>query len=276
MVRQNISVVIPVYNREDFLEGCINSVLDQKDPGCTYEVIVVDDGSTDGSSEVLKKFGNKIRYKRIENSGRPAVPRNVGIKMAKGEYIAFQDSDDLWKPNKLMLQYKSLVNSNNILSYGNADVIDEFGKPLNRQVINSKQAREGMVFDDLIKDNFISNLTVMTYKNAILDAGGFDEAPELRAVEDYELWLRLSLKGSFGFVNKSLANYRHHSQNISSESAYVSTKKLMKVMKSLEQQDLTNTQRDALCNRQREITSQLASLSSFPKSLIWKLRERMV
>src|SRR5687768_17471 len=104
--KRYLSVVIPTYNRADFIVDAINSVLAQDFGGYSPEVIVVDDGSTDNTEEIIKKFKDKIRYIKIPHSGLPAVARNVGLKKASGEIIAFQDSDDLWDKDKLVNQLK--------------------------------------------------------------------------------------------------------------------------------------------------------------------------
>jgi glycosyltransferase involved in cell wall biosynthesis len=102
-----VSVIIPTYNREHLVSEAISSVLAQDIEGCILEIIVVDDGSTDKTREVLKAFGDKIRYIYQENKGAGAA-RNRGIDEATGEWIAFLDSDDRWLPNKLSLQFKVL------------------------------------------------------------------------------------------------------------------------------------------------------------------------
>ena len=99
-----ISVIIPTYNREKFLPATIDSVLRQT--YSDYEIIVVDDGSTDGTQEVIEKlYGGKLKY-IYKNNGGPASARNVGLKNASGNYIAFLDSDDLWFPEKLETQIR--------------------------------------------------------------------------------------------------------------------------------------------------------------------------
>jgi len=94
-----VSVVIPTRNRASYLPLAIESVLNQTPP--PLEVIVVDDGSTDGTAAIVGRYGDQIIYRKIRNGGRPAVPRNVGIELARGELVAFQDSDDEWAPGKL-------------------------------------------------------------------------------------------------------------------------------------------------------------------------------
>src|SRR5687767_15541045 len=96
-----LSVIIPTYNRSQYLKAAIDSVLDQDGVSFKYEVVVVDDGSTDNTLQLLESYGDKIKYLKLTHSGKPAVVRNAGLAKAQGELIAFQDSDDLWINHKL-------------------------------------------------------------------------------------------------------------------------------------------------------------------------------
>lgn len=274
-----ISIVIPVYNREKYIKSCVNSVLNQVYPGCEHEVIVVDDGSTDGTSEVLKKFGSKIRYKRIDNSGRPAVPRNIGIGMAKGEYIAFQDSDDLWVPNKLKLQLPELLKSEAALSYGNAEVIDANGKSTGKNILNSKhQFLSGNVFEELVEENYVSTLTTIARKDVLTKLGGFDESPRLTAVEDYHLWLRIAAKYPITSVNSILAKYRSHDDNISTQNPLISYQRLEEMVKDLlERRDYFSSEQLSLLKIKLSYNrNNIATHSSnFLKKHFWRLKSRL-
>lgn len=104
---RTVSVIVPTYNRAHYLGEAIESILNQDIQGCQIEIIVVDDGSTDNTKEVLKKFGNSVRYIYQDNRGAGAA-RNRGIKKATGEWVAFLDSDDRWLPEKLTLQFRVL------------------------------------------------------------------------------------------------------------------------------------------------------------------------
>lgn len=107
MLKQLISIVIPTYNRSAFIRDTIQSVLEQTVNH--FEIIVADDGSTDNTESIVKSFSDsRIQYYWFKNRGYPAHPRNRGIKLSKGEYIAFLDSDDLWLPNHLELCIKAL------------------------------------------------------------------------------------------------------------------------------------------------------------------------
>jgi glycosyltransferase involved in cell wall biosynthesis len=113
-----ISVIIPVYNGEQYLAEAINSVLDQTTPAS--QIIVVDDGSTDATKLVAEGFGKHIEYIWQEPSGKAAVARNRGLKQARGEYLTFLDADDLWLPDKLSMQLTALLEENAELVFGQA------------------------------------------------------------------------------------------------------------------------------------------------------------
>lgn len=208
-----VSVVIPVFNAERYIRETINSVLRQ-----TYnhfEIIIVDDSSTDGTQAVVKEIAalNKtIKYFKIEHSGQPAVPRNYGIKKAAGEYIAFLDSDDIWTKNKLKDQVKFLQKYPNLIfvysmsvTFGDVNIFSPYYEvlPLLHKAATTK--------DELIsKGNPVTCSTVLVKKSILNLVGGYDEDPGLKAVEDYDLWLRLSGLGPIGFIPKIHAYYRIH------------------------------------------------------------------
>jgi glycosyltransferase involved in cell wall biosynthesis len=275
-----LSVVIPVYNREAYIVDCVNSVLNQKNPGCAYEVIVVDDGSTDNSAELLKQFGTKITFRSIKGSTRPAVPRNIGIGLAKGEYIAFQDSDDLWVPNKLELQLPDLVKSKAALSYGNAAIIESDGKATSNKILyKNDQFLEGDVFEELVVENYVPTLTTIVRKDVIQKLGGFDESMELRAIEDYHLWLRIAAKYSVTSKNVVLAKYRSHEDNISTHDPIVSFKRQDAMLTNLTSQHnfFSPHQIQLLKNKQKRIRNLISEhSSSFLDKSRWKLKSKLI
>lgn len=220
-MKPTVSIVIPTYNRADFLADAIMSVLDQElFKGQTFEVILVDDGSTDGTGEIIKQFGDKIRYYKLPHSGLPARARNFGITKARANLIAFQDSDDLWVPDKLNQQIPAFDDPQVVLCYGNGLVMEANGKLTKDLIVPHSHLKSGYVFPDLLEENFISTLTVVVKKSCLLELGGFNESILIRGVEDFELWLRISgLKlGKFKAIKKTLAYYRRHGQNVSNES----------------------------------------------------------
>lgn len=240
-----VSVIIPTYNRSAFLPGAIQSVLNQKNAPCDIEVIVVDDGSTDDTAEVVKKFGSKVKYARVPHSGKPSVPRNTGLELAAGDLIAFQDSDDMWADDKLAKQVPVFDDQAVTFSYGNARIMENDGSLTSAYVVPPNELQKGEDFKTLIKGNVISTLTVMVRREVIEAVGGFNESNDLRAVEDYELWLRIVANNpkSIKSIPHALAHYRMHEDNISKSSALQAEQRLIAVFDSLWLTDLNEKQR---------------------------------
>lgn len=211
-----VSVIIPTYNRAHLIGETLQSVLNQT--YSHFEILVIDDGSTDQTEMVVRALQDeRIFYFKQSNAGLPAGPRNVGIQNARGKYLAFLDSDDLWMPNKLACQVDYLETHSNVgLLYtqciGFANQSQEIGGPFPEIDL----AKSGWIFDDLIlSDNYIPCLTVMIRGDILHQTGFFNESLRLRAVEDFDLWLRISRVTQMGFLPQVLARYRVHAQGIS-------------------------------------------------------------
>ncbi len=202
-----VSVIIPTHNRKGLLRETINSVLKQTFK--EFEIIVIDDGSTDGTSEMLRTvYGDAVRCVVIAHSGLPAVARNAGIQAAEAPYLAFLDSDDLWVPDKLERQLKALEeNPKYGWSYGNVAC---FGPSHSNQELlyGNWRIRSGNIFQKLFTGNFVPTSTVVVRASSLRKAGIFDISPGLRAAEDYELWLRLAWYFPAYAIPTSLALYR--------------------------------------------------------------------
>ncbi len=202
-----VSVIIPAYNYAHFLPEAIESVLQQNYRD--FEIIVVDDGSTDNTREVLYKYWNKITYIYQENKGLPAA-RNTGIRASQSDYIAFLDADDLWMPEKLELQVGLMDKRQDVsLVYSNVFILDETGGK--RKVTYSwSQDVSKNPLKELLLSCPIPVLTVLIRRQAIEKCGLFDET--LTYSEDWDMWLRLALDRSnrFVIINKHLAQYRIH------------------------------------------------------------------
>ncbi len=205
-----VSVVIPTYNREEFISETISSVLEQtyKD----FEIIVVDDGSTDNTKQKLEKFGSKIKLIEQKNSER-AIARNNGVKNSSGKYIAFLDSDDTWIEDKLENQVEILDSSSEvILTYGQCLRINEHGEKI-KTAKRQLQGFSGDVFEKLLMRNFIVSPTPVIRREYFEKTTGFQT--KYIPYEDWEFWLRFSLLGKFYFINKPLAYYRiHNAQSV--------------------------------------------------------------
>jgi len=201
-----ISVIIPTHNRAHLVCETIDSVLTQT--YTNYEIIVVDDGSTDNTKEVLERYGKKIRYFYQENQGQ-ATASNYAVRQSKGDYLAFIDDDDLWLPEKLEQQVKVLEKYPDLhLVCSDCYALRENG---NLVRWNKKKTKED-TFQSIFDGNFIIHPTVMLRKKCFEDVGGYDT--RLRTTIDYDLWLRLIRKYKFRHMSIPLTKYRLHSQNM--------------------------------------------------------------
>jgi len=206
-----VTVIIPTYNRANLLPRAIKSVLNQtlKD----FELIIVDDASTDNTREVVEEIQKKdkrIKYIRLDkNSGAPAHPKNVGIQNAKGDYIAFLDHDDEWLPEKLEKQIQLFKNpkKKNLGFVGcNLLVIDD--NKIRKYIIPKYTDN----FQKLLLTNFIfSSSGVMVKKSVIDNVGLFDES--LKNADDWDMWIRIAQKYNFDFVPEFLFRYYLHENN---------------------------------------------------------------
>lgn len=184
-----VSVVIPTYNRAHVVGRAIRSVLNQTYQD--FEIIVVDDGSTDNTEEVVKSFNDpRIRYIRHEENRGGSAARNTGIRAARGAYIAFLDSDDEWLPEKLAKQVQKMTCSGDQVGfvYTGVKVIDaETGRCLVEKV----PFLEGNVYSQLLEGAFIGTCSsVMVRKTAIEEVSGFDE--QLVSRQDWDCWIRIA------------------------------------------------------------------------------------
>lgn len=213
--KPKVSVIIPTFNRCHYLIEAVDSVLAQ-----TYEnieVIVIDDGSTDGTNETLKdRYGEKIIYFWQENRGE-SVARNLGVSIAKGEYIAFVDSDDLWLPGKLSRQMSILRNDPEIAAvFCEAWVIDQDGIQIQDTPIGVNRRTSDFVIENLFIRNIIplGASTCLMRRTAFEILGGFPG--DIRFGEDWELWLKIILNYRVLFLNEPLCSWRRHLNSQSS------------------------------------------------------------
>ena len=205
-----VSVVIPNYNHTRYVAGAIQSVLDQSVPA--YELIVVDDGSTDESREVVSRFGSQVRYIWQENQGL-AGARNTGIRAATGELVGLLDADDQWLPTYLetMLpladQYPEAA-----VYYCQARCVDEMGAGLPR-VLGGPVVDPDSIYSTLLRANFLLPSTTLLRRDVIVQAGLFDSS--LRSCEDWDLWLRILPEQRFVGTSECLVFYRQHDKSLS-------------------------------------------------------------
>lgn len=185
IVMPNVSVIIPTYNRARTVREAIDSVLSQS--YSDLELIVVDDGSTDETRDIVSSYVPELTYVYQEHQGVSAA-RNKGIACAQGHYIAFLDSDDLWLKDKLFLQMKFMENRPEALVCYTEEVWIRNGVRVNPMKKHRKYS--GMIFEHCLPLCIISPSSVLMARRLFEHVGLFDEA--LEACEDYDLWLRIS------------------------------------------------------------------------------------
>ncbi|MBC7350807.1 MAG: glycosyltransferase [Thermogutta sp.] len=209
MAEPLVSVVIPVHNGERYLETTIQSVLNQ-----TYtrlEIIVVNDGSTDGSRNVLRKYKDRIQLFEQPQLGVGAA-RNRGVLEARGELVAFLDQDDWWFPTKIEKEVDELFRSDSGLVHTNTLYFDDstqtFCDPLDP--LAKPEEYIGWCYDRLLLGNAICNSSVVVRRVLFAQVGLCDYRIEGNSVQDYDLWLRLAQVTPFGFVEEPLTVFRLH------------------------------------------------------------------
>lgn len=208
-----VTVVMPAFNASRYIATAIKSVQDQTYPA--WELIVVDDGSTDSTAEIVEdlcRLDNRIKLVRQKN-GKQGKARNAALALANGSLIAFLDADDLWVNNKLELQVAALQQMN-------ADVVFSNGFSFNEDDVEDEtttfEMPEGRfdgtaLFDILILHNRIPILSVLMRRKLIDEVGGFDEREVVQGCEDYDLWLRVAkAEKVFHAMKERLVRYRRH------------------------------------------------------------------
>jgi glycosyltransferase involved in cell wall biosynthesis len=209
-----VTAAITTYNRADYLAAAVESTLAQT--YADYEVLVVDDGSTDGTERVLQQYDGRIRYHRQENAGRGAA-RNTALELAAGEYVAFLDSDDLWLPDKLAREVEALNASPSAgLVHGHVEMIGDDGAALLQETAAHRAEferahRHGATYEGYALNCVCLTSTVMLRAAVIERIGGYDTRFE--ALEDLDLYLRLLLDSEIVLVEGApLARYRLHAE----------------------------------------------------------------
>lgn len=200
-----VSVVIPLYNAQDVIRETLKTVLNQtwKD----YEIVVVDDGSNDGSGHIVQEFGDKVRYVRQENGG-VAKARNRGIAESRGRYIALLDHDDLWEPTKLEKQIAVLESRAEVgLVITQVKHLDRDGQQIG-QIARAYNSADR--FYQLFVKGYVPTPSSAMIRKAVLDvAGGFDEAFRSAGLDDHELWPRIAAITEIASVDEPLTFHRN-------------------------------------------------------------------
>jgi GT2 family glycosyltransferase len=192
-----VSVIIPTYNRWPMIAEAVESVLEQAYR--SFEIIVVDDGSTDGTKQRLKKYGSSVLVISRQRSG-VAASRNYGIRIAQGRYMAFLDSDDLWLPQKLTIQTSFMEQHPEVKICQTEEIWIRHGAKVNPKAKHAKPS--GDIFRRSLDLCLVSPSAVMMMRDLLDQFGGFDES--FPVCEDYDLWLRIAKEQAIPLIPEPL------------------------------------------------------------------------
>jgi len=237
----SISVVIPTFNRLIYLERAIKSVLNQTIS--VNEIIIVDDGSDDGTSEFIYSNYPNLKYIFQSNSGVSAA-RNTGIKAASSNWIAFLDSDDAWVTNKIQKQITELELNPEMNFCHSNEIWIRNGREIKQK--NTHKKFGGFIFDKCLDKCRISPSTVICRKSLLIKLNGFDE--DLAICEDYDLWLRITSNNPVIYIEKPLIiKYGGHQDQLSRNSEGIESYHI-KSLEKLLKQDFPSEHRIAMEN----------------------------
>jgi glycosyltransferase involved in cell wall biosynthesis len=222
-----VSAIIPAYNCERYIKETVESVLAQ-----TYkdiELIVVDDGSTDRTGEILKTFGFRVKYIYQSKNTGPSGARNKGIERAEGEYIAFLDHDDVWMPNKIEEQIKLLEGNEDVaLVYSNGYYVGPSGLTRGTLFDNIKPHRN-FVLEELLVNSFIPTSSVVVKKQILNKVGWFSE--RFLVTQDFDLYLRIAEQHKIDFVGSPLLKHRVHPDSLSNRKRRLMLEEAISIIK---------------------------------------------
>ena len=206
-----VSVIMPAFNAAPFIAAAIQSVLDQTHDN--VEVIVIDDGSTDGTFEIAGGFGSRVRVIRQRQRGA-ASARNTGAAQASGEWLAFLDADDLWEPEKLSRQLAAAGPDIHMIYSDRFNIGSVEGWPAIQGSVQPPY--EGDVFVPLLRTgNVITTSTVLMRTAVFKELGGFCEDPAVLPAEDWDLWIRFAEQHGVRVCREPLVSYRLHPDGVS-------------------------------------------------------------
>ncbi len=207
-----ISIIIPTYNRKAKIIRAIDSVLSQTVK--PHEILICDDGSTDGTEVLVRQIRNtRIRWVPGKHTGLPAVPRNRGVQLAKGDWIAFLDSDDWWEKNKLEKQFQLIKKLQVKAVCSNAYIVNPHSDKKERLYFSKTDVKNVFGFNELLTTNYVICSSFLVEKRLVIECGMFPEEPTLKAIEDYALWLRISTKTKIGYSKTPLVHYFNNPDN---------------------------------------------------------------
>ena len=240
-----ISVIIPTYDRYWILKEAIDSVLSQK--FSDFEIIVVDDGSTDATNDLLSTYGDQITTISQQNKGVSAA-RNAGISFSRGDYIAFLDSDDMWLPEKLSCQHNFFLSHPETFICQTDEIWIRNGVRVNPK--NRHKKPSGMIFEPSLQLCLVSPSAVMIKKSLFDSVGLFNES--FPACEDYDLWLRIGLYYPIYLIDRQLVVKRGGHDDQLSRNPGLDRYRILSIVNILENHTLTTPYYQAAVDVLRE------------------------
>ncbi len=229
-----VSVVIPVYNREHLVRRAIDSVLQQSLPG--VEILAIDDGSTDGTADVLRSYGSRVDVLSQAHAG-PYEARNLGIEKSRGDLIAFLDSDDVWYPDRLERQVARMARPRVGMVFGNAALVDHRGgaaRRLRLTAFDITPPRRGRAAD-FAYGNFVPFSSVLVRRECFEACGPFTTLTRTSA--DYLKWFQIALRYELAFIREPLFEYMLHAGNMSGDLVRVLEARIRLFREELRQAD---------------------------------------
>lgn len=209
-----VTVVMPVYNGEGSISSAIDSVLIQS--GCKVELVVIDDGSTDKTREVIDRYRTRVKAINQKNKGSKGlgVTRNFGVKCGIGSWIAFLDHDDVWYRDKLITQIEYALANGYDMVYTNARNVGDIDQVSEFAYVREDMVKQGGIFKDLLCNNFIFTSSVIIKREVFEKLNGFTENPKI--VQDWDLWLRVAGSGfKIGGLYQPLIDYSWRKGSVS-------------------------------------------------------------
>lgn len=217
------SIIIPTYNHGRYIGRAIKSVIEQTYPN--WEAIIIDNHSEDDTENIVNSLrDSRIKFLKIHNKGIIARSRNRGIQEARGQWIAFLDSDDWWTSNKLQVCFDRIDDHVDLL-YHKLTIIREVPSSFSRKSINCWQVKKPVIIDLLVKSNPITNSSVVVRQSILIQIEGMEEDPKMIASEDYNTWLRIAqITDYFVFIPQELGFYFIHKSSISQKDTTLQTR----------------------------------------------------
>ncbi|MBR1391531.1 MAG: glycosyltransferase [Lachnospiraceae bacterium] len=219
MKKEHVSIILPTYNRASLIKKAIDSVLEQTYP--YFELIVVDDGSTDDTKKQIEEYrDSRIRYVNPGYNQGAAGARNYGIQCAQYDYIAFEDSDDVWRPSKLEKQMQVLVQSTENVGFCYHKILYHMGNHM-QAILPAEtvelEKKSGNIYAQLLWDNLVGCPTILAKRSCIEKTKGFDT--KLKALEDYDFALQMAAHAQAVFIDEILMDARYATDGVSGNMA---------------------------------------------------------